>query len=103
MAEANDKSAQAETGEAVNPQITDAVAQTGDNPVDDRGTSAAGGIEILRRLRDRGFESDDEKFAVVLGRPVGEVRDWMQGAEAPDDDIIMKARGIARERGIEVE
>ena len=77
--------------------------QTNDNPVDDRGTDAAGGLELLRRLRDNGFESDDEKFAVALGRPVKEVRDWMEGAEPPDDDIIMKARGIAKERGIEIE
>ena len=77
--------------------------QTNDNPVDDRGTDAAGGLALLRRLRDNGFESDNEKFAVVLGRPVKEVEDWMQGAEAPDDDIIMKARGIARDRGIEIE
>ncbi len=79
------------------------LAQPNDNPVDDRGTDAAGGLELLRRLRDNGFESDDEKFAVALGRPVGEVAAWMQGSEAPDDDIIMKARGIAQERGIEIE
>jgi hypothetical protein len=77
--------------------------ETNDNPLDDRGTDAAGGLELLRRLRDNGFESDDEKFAVVLGRPVAEVAAWMSGAEPPDDDIIMKARGIAQERGIEIE
>ena len=87
----------------VNSQITDAATQTNDNPVDDRGTDAAGGLELLRRLRDNGFESDDEKFAVVLGRPVKEVSAWMEGTEPPDDDIIMKARGIAQERGIEIE
>lgn len=78
------------------------LGQTNDNPVDDRGTDAAGGLELLRRLRDNGFASDDEKFAVALGRPVKEVAAWMGGAEAPDDDIIMKARGIAKERGIEI-
>ena len=77
--------------------------RTNDNPVDDRGTDAAGGLELLRRLRDGGFESDDVKFAVALGRPVEEVSAWMEGAEAPDDDIIMKARGIAQERGIKIE
>ena len=87
---------------AVNSQITDAATQN-DNPVDDRGTDAAGGLALLRRLRDNGFESDDEKFAVALGRPVGEVSAWMAGTEPPDDDIIMKARGIAQERGIEIE
>ena len=79
------------------------LGQTNDNPVDDRGTDAAGGLALLRRLRDNGFESDDEKFAVALGRPVKEVAAWMEGAEPPDDDIIMKARGIAKERGIEIE
>jgi hypothetical protein len=61
--------------------------QTNDNPVDDRGTDAAGGLALLRRLRDNGFESDDEKFAVALGRPVGEVAAWMGGSEAPRIDI----------------
>jgi hypothetical protein len=73
------------------------------NPLDDRGTDTAGGLALLKRLRDSGFEGDDEKFAVALGRPVEEVAAWMRGAEPPDDDIIMKARGIAQERGIEIE
>ena len=74
--------------------------------VDDRGTSEAGGREILKRLRDEGFEADDEKLAVALGRPVEEVQGWTAdggGDEPIDDDIIMKARGIAKERGIELE
>ncbi|HYO99886.1 MAG TPA: hypothetical protein VER76_06830 [Pyrinomonadaceae bacterium] len=74
--------------------------------VDDRGTSESGGREILRRLRDEGFEADDEKLAVALGRPVEVVQSWTAGGasdEPVDDDIIMKARGIAKERGIELE
>ena len=74
-----------------------------DNPLDDRGTDNAAGLALLRRLRDNGFEADDVKLAVALGRPVEEVSAWMEGAEPPDDDIIMKARGIAQERGIEIE
>jgi hypothetical protein len=84
-------------------EAKNSLEQTNDNPVDDRGTDAAGGLQLLRRLRDNGFESDDEKFAVALGRPVAEVAAWMEGTEPPDDDIIMKARGIAQERGIEIE
>lgn len=73
--------------------------------VDDRGTSETQGREILKRLRDQGFESDDERLAVALGRPVEEVQGWMTGSpeEPVDDDIVMKARGIAKERGIELE
>lgn len=74
-----------------------------DNPLDDRGTDAAAGLALLRRLRDEGFDSDDLKLSVALGRPVEEVEGWMSGSEPPDDDIIMKARGIAQERGIEIE
>jgi hypothetical protein len=71
--------------------------------LDDRGTDTEGGLELLRRLRDAGFEGDDEKLAVALGRPLEEVSAWMAGSQPPDDDIIMKARGIAKERGIEIE
>lgn len=72
-------------------------------PVDDRGTNETEGRSLLKRLRDNGFEGSDEKLAVALGRPIEEVQGWMGGAEPVDDDVVMKARGIAKERGIEVE
>lgn len=71
--------------------------------LDDRGTDMTAGLALLRRLRDAGFDSDDEKLSVALGRPVEEVKGWMDGSEAPDDDIIIKARGIAQERGLDIE
>ena len=74
-----------------------------DQALDDRGTDTVAGLAILRRLRDNGFEGDNEKCAVALGRPIEEVEGWMTGVEPPDDDIIMKARGLAKERGIEIE
>ncbi len=72
-------------------------------PVDDRGTSETEGRAILKHLRDNGFDGSDEKLAVALGRPIEEVEGWTGGAEPVDDDVVMKARGIARERGVEVE
>lgn len=77
------------------------VAEGGE--VDERGTSQTEGRAILKRLRDEGFEGSDEKLAVALGRPLEEVQGWTGGAEPVDDDVVMKARGIAQERGIEVE
>jgi hypothetical protein len=74
-----------------------------DQIVDDRGTNQTEGRAILKRLRDNGFESSDEKLAVALGRPLEEVQAWTGGADLVDDDVIMKARGIAKERGIEIE
>ena len=71
--------------------------------VDDRGTDQGEGRALLKNLRDQGFDSSDEQLAVALGRPIEEVEAWMNGREPVDDDVIMKARGIAKERGIEIE
>ena len=73
------------------------------NEVDDRGTSEAEGRALLKHLRDAGFAGSDEKLATALGRPIEEVEGWMGAAEPVDDDVVMKARGIAEERGIEIE
>jgi hypothetical protein len=77
--------------------------QATEQAVDDRGTSESEGRRILRQLRDNGFEGSDEKLAVALGRPLEEVQGWTAGTETVDDDVVMKARGIAKERGISIE
>jgi hypothetical protein len=77
--------------------------QDSTNQVDDQGTSEAEGRALLKRLRDAGFEESDEKLALALGRPAEVVQGWMSGSEPVDDDVVMKARGIATERGIEIE
>jgi hypothetical protein len=74
-----------------------------DHIVDDRGTGQDRAAQILRNLRDQAFEASDEKLAVALGRPVQEVTAWYTGHEIIDDDVVMKARGIAMNRGISVE
>lgn len=74
-----------------------------DNIVDDRGTGQAKAAQILRRLRDGAFEASDEKLAIALGRPMEEVVAWNAGQEVIDDDVVMKARGIAMHRGVHVE
>ena len=73
------------------------------NVVDDQGTTESEGRALLKHLRDAGFEGSDEKLAIALGRPLEEVQGWMSAAESVDDDVVMKARGIAKERNIEVE
>jgi hypothetical protein len=71
--------------------------------LDDRGTNETEGRAILRKLRDQGFGGSDEKLALALGRPIEEVEGWMGAMEPVDDDVLMKARGIAKERGIQIE
>lgn len=74
-----------------------------DHIVDDRGTGQEKAARILRKLRDRAFEASDEKLALALGRPIEELAAWNAGQQAIDDDVIMKARGIAMHRGVHVE
>jgi hypothetical protein len=71
--------------------------------VDDRGTGQIEAAQILSNLRDRAFEASDEKLAIALGRPIEEVAAWHAGRELIDDDVVMKARGIAMNRGIHIE
>ena len=74
-----------------------------DQKVDDKGTDQEAAKSILTTLRDEGFDADNEKLAVALGRTVEQVEAMISGAETIDDDVVMKARGIAIHRGIEVE
>ena len=76
--------------------------QTG-QALDDQGMTNEQGQALLSRLRDNGFDGDDARLAQALGRPVEEVQAWLKGSTPVDDDLIMKARGIAQERGITVE
>ena len=71
--------------------------------VDDKGTDQGEAQQMLTTLRDQGFEGDNAKFAVALGRSEEQVEGMISGAETIDDDIVMKARGIAINRGIEIE
>ena len=74
-----------------------------DQEVDDKGTDQEEAKSILATLRDQGFDADNEKLAVALGRTNEQVEAMISGAETIDDDVVMKARGIALHRGIEVE
>ena len=74
-----------------------------ENAVDDRGTGQHEASQLLRNLCDRAFDADNGKLALALGRPEEEVRAWNTGREVIDDDVVMKARGIALHRGVKIE
>ena len=71
--------------------------------VDDQGTDQEEAQHMLEALRDQGFDSDNEKLAKALGRTIEQVDGMIKGAETIDDDVVMKARGIALHRGIQIE
>lgn len=70
---------------------------------DDQGTTAEQARTMLENLCESGFDSDAGKLALVLGRDVDEINDLLSGTEEVDDDLLMKIRGIAQERNIEIE
>jgi len=74
-----------------------------DQEVDDKGTNQEEAQHMLGALRDQGFDSDNEKLAKALGRTIEQVDGMIKGTETIDDDVIMKARGIALNRGIKIE
>ena len=74
-----------------------------DQEVDDKGTGQEEAQHMLEALRDQGFESDNEKLAKALGRTIEQVDAMINGKETIDDDVVMKARGIAMHRGIPIE
>lgn len=74
-----------------------------DQQVDDKGTDQEQAQGMLTTLRDQGFDGDNQKLAIALGRSEEQVQNMISGAEPIDDDIVMKARGISLNRGIEIE
>ena len=76
---------------------------TADSPnVDDQGTDQSEAANILKRIRDAAFESSDEKLARALGRPTEEIETWTNGSGVIDGDVVMKARQLAIQRGVEI-
>lgn len=50
-----------------------------------------------------GFDGNTAELALVLGRTPDEIGNILDGSEPVDDDLAMKVRGIAQERGISIE
>ena len=71
--------------------------------VDDKGTDQGEAQHIIEALRDEGFDGDNEKLAQALGRTSEQIDGMINGDETIDDDVVMKARGIALNRGISID
>jgi len=74
-----------------------------DQQVDDKGTDQEQAQHMIEALRDEGFNGDNEQVAKALGRTIEQVEGMIDGTETIDDDVVMKARGIAVHRGIQIE
>ncbi len=81
-----------------------ATAQSEVEPeIDDQGTNQAEASHILTEIRDTAFEASNEKLALALGRPTEEIEQWTNGSGPIDGDVVMKARTLALQRGLEIE
>lgn len=71
--------------------------------IDDLGTTEGKAKEIMSDLLFNGFNNNLEQLAVALGRPPEELRDFLEGNQEIDNDLLMKMRGISEERNITIE
>ncbi|MBC7798514.1 MAG: hypothetical protein H7Z37_16715 [Pyrinomonadaceae bacterium] len=71
--------------------------------LDERGTTIAEARALLQTLRDKGFEGDNGKIAVGLGRTEDEIADILDDKGTFDDDLLIKVRALAQQRGVELE
>ena len=71
--------------------------------LDDQGTTAGDAARMLQNMLKEGFEGDVKLLAIAMGRSQEEIEHALSGnADAFDDDMVMKMKGIAKERDIEI-
>jgi len=71
--------------------------------LDDLGTREFQAKRILKNLFTKGFDADVNKLALALGMDSADLDDLMKGKGTIGEDLLMKMRGIAEERDIEIE
>ena len=71
--------------------------------LDDQETTQEDAKILLETLLHEGFDEELDLLAQALGRPIGEIENCINGDEHIDEDLVMKARGLALERGVEID
>jgi hypothetical protein len=106
-ADGKDSAEQSERGASMarikNGKATLLEEESLDHEIDDHGTNQATAANILGEIRDNAFDASSEKLALALGRPTEEIEEWISGKGLIDADVVMKARALAIQRGVEVE
>jgi hypothetical protein len=77
--------------------------ETTDKKIDSEGTTLEEAQHLLTKLGETGFSGDVGKLALALGRDEEEIGNILNGEAEVDEDLLMKIRGIARERDLEIE
>ena len=73
-----------------------------DNVTDLSQTSPEESREMLQAFCENGFDGSIEATALALGRDDDEIEELLTGEYEVDDDLLMKIRGIAQQRHIDI-
>ena len=65
-------------------------------------TSPKESREMLQAFCENGFDGSIEATALALGRDDDEIGEFLTGENEVDDDLLMKIRGIAEQRHIDI-
>ena len=65
-------------------------------------TSPDDARQMLKAFCENGFDGSIEAAALALGREDDEIQEMLQGDEQVDEDLVMKLRGIAYQRDIDI-
>jgi hypothetical protein len=74
-----------------------------EDAVDNQGTGQPEARDMMHQLMNERFGGGGiEHLALVMGRPEDELQRFLTGEEPIDDDFVMKMRGVAKERGVDL-
>ena len=65
-------------------------------------TSPEESREMLQAFCENGFDGSIEATALALGRDDDEIGEFLTGENEVNDDLLMKIRGIAQQRHIDI-
>ena len=72
------------------------------NAIDDQGTTREDARQMLENLLER-YEGEPAALGLVLGKTPAEITAYLGGEMPVEEDLVMKMRGIAEHRDLEIE
>jgi hypothetical protein len=73
------------------------------NIIDDNETTSDQARQLLESLIVKGFAGNVDASALALGEPAADIEEYLHEENEIGEDLLMKIRGIAMNREIEIE
>lgn len=70
--------------------------------IDDQGTTRDDARQMLENLMEQ-YEGEPAALGLILGKTPAEISGYLGGETPIDEDLVMKMRGIAQNRDLEIE